>query len=100
MNNKFISILLKNRLFYKITSCIIAIAIIFPQLSLNYNIEYKTVSDGISVRIESFMRGEVSDIRSSELMQAVVEGYEGNTNELTYTWTNNLGTYLYIYNSS
>lgn len=56
-------------------------------------------NDGASVKIVSYTRGEVTDIRSSELMQAVVTGYNGDASKLTYTWTNSLGTYLYVYNS-
>ncbi|MBR3768605.1 MAG: InlB B-repeat-containing protein [Clostridia bacterium] len=52
-----------------------------------------------SVVIESFMRGAQNDLRSSELLHATVYGYEGNPQELTYRWSNGLGTYLYVYNS-
>ena len=56
-------------------------------------------ADGITVKLVSFMRGDVNDLRSSELLEVQVEGYEGNPRELTYKWTSSLGTYLYIYNS-
>lgn len=52
-----------------------------------------------TVKIVSFMRGEQSDLRSSELLEARVEGYNGNVRELTYKWESTLGTYLYVYNS-
>ena len=52
-----------------------------------------------TVEIVSFMRGAVNDLRSSELLEARVTGYDGNPRELTYKWTSSLGTYLYIYNS-
>ena len=52
-----------------------------------------------TVEIVSFMRGAQTDLRSSELLEARVTGYDGNVQELTYKWTNTLGTYLYIYNS-
>ena len=52
-----------------------------------------------TVKLVSFMRGDVKDLRSSELLEVQVEGYEGNPRELTYKWTSSLGTYLYIYNS-
>ena len=52
-----------------------------------------------TVKIVSFMRGEQTDLRSSELLEARVTGYDGNVRELTYEWTNTLGTYLYVYNS-
>ena len=56
-------------------------------------------ADGITVKLVSFMRGDVNDLRSSELLEVQVEGYEGNPRELTYKWTSSLGTYLYNYNS-
>ena len=52
-----------------------------------------------TVQIVSFMRGAQDNLRSSELLEARVSGYDGNVQELTYKWTNTLGTYLYIYNS-
>ena len=52
-----------------------------------------------TVKLVSFMRGDVTDLRSSELLEVQVEGYDGNPRELTYKWTSSLGTYLYIYNS-
>ena len=47
------------------------------------------------------MRGTPKDgnLRSSELLEARLTGYDGNVRELTYEWTNGLGTYLYVYNS-
>ncbi|MBQ8538564.1 MAG: InlB B-repeat-containing protein [Ruminococcus sp.] len=54
---------------------------------------------GISVDIVSFIRGPQEDLRASELLEARVTGYHGNVRELTYEWINELGTYLYIYNS-
>lgn len=56
-------------------------------------------ADSVSVTIESFIRGEQTDLRSSELLVAKVEGYNGNVKDLTYEWKNSLGTYLYVYNS-
>lgn len=56
-------------------------------------------ADTPSVKIVSFTRGEQTDLRSSELLEARVEGYDGNVQELTYEWSNGLGTYLYVYNS-
>lgn len=53
----------------------------------------------ITVDIVSFTRGAQEDLRSSELLEAKVTGYNGNVRELTYKWTNTLGTYLYVYNS-
>lgn len=56
-------------------------------------------ADGVTVNIVSFTRGEQIDLRSSELLEARVDGYDGNVRELTYEWTSSLGTYLYVYNS-
>jgi uncharacterized repeat protein (TIGR02543 family) len=56
-------------------------------------------ADAVSVTIESFIRGEQTDLRSSELLVAKVEGYNGNVYDLTYEWKSTLGTYLYVYNS-
>ncbi|MBQ1991248.1 MAG: hypothetical protein II233_00535, partial [Clostridia bacterium] len=52
-----------------------------------------------AVEIVSFMRGAQEDLRSSELLEARLTGYDGNAQELTYKWENNLSTYLYVYNS-
>ena len=53
----------------------------------------------VTVDIVSFSRGAQADLRSSELLEAKVEGYDGNVRELTYKWTSTLGTYLYVYNN-
>jgi len=58
-----------------------------------------TFADAVSVKIESFIRGEQADLRSSELLIAKVEGYDGNVHDLIYEWKSTLGTYLYVYNS-
>lgn len=71
-----------------------------------------TVAQTVNVEIVSFMRDTDSDLRSSELLQAKVTGYDGHTSELTYKWINDLGsvssswfnktyygTYLYVYSS-
>ncbi len=52
----------------------------------------------VEVSIVSFLRGEQDDLRSSELLEARVTGYDGNVRDLTYEWTNGIGTYLYVYN--
>ncbi len=56
-------------------------------------------ADAATVEIVSFTRGSQTDLRSSELLEARVEGYDGNVRELTYKWTSSLGTYLYVYTS-
>ena len=40
-------------------------------------------ADGVTVSIVSFLRGEQSDLRSSELLEARVSGYDGNVRDLT-----------------
>ncbi len=70
-----------------------------------------TMAEGVSVEIVGFMSGNTTGLRSSELLQAKVTGYSGNTADLTYKWTNALGsisqswfwnnyygTYLYVFN--
>ena len=52
----------------------------------------EAVSAEPTVKIVSFMRGEQDDYRSSELLEARVEGYDGNVRELKYEWTTTLGT--------
>ncbi|MBQ7386332.1 MAG: InlB B-repeat-containing protein [Ruminococcus sp.] len=66
---------------------------------LPMNITADANSTTPKVEIVSFMRGAQEDLRSSELLEARVTGYDGNVRELTYEWTNTLGTYLYVYNS-
>lgn len=56
-------------------------------------------ADGVTVKIVSFLRGEQNDLRASELLEARVSGYDGNVRDLTYEWTNEIGTYLYVYNN-
>ena len=58
-----------------------------------------SAAGNVSVNIISFVRGEQADLRSSELLEAHVEGYDGNVRELTYEWTNEISTYLYVYNN-
>ena len=52
------------------------------------------------VEIVSFVGGNSDNLRSSELLEARITGYDGKISDLTFTWDNQLGTYLYIYNSS
>ena len=77
------------------------LSLILVTLMLITSVPMSTLAadDDVKVTIVSFMRGEVTDIRSSELLEARVTGYSGNVRELKYKWTSTLGTYLYIYNS-
>ena len=81
----------------KLISLILTILMIFSTTSVAFAANDTT--SGVSVKIISFMRGEQTNLRSSELLEAHVTGYDGNVQELTYKWTSNLGTYLYVYNS-
>ena len=78
----------------KVLSILLTIIMLFTMIPANV-----FAADGITVKIVSFMRGDVDDLRSSELLEVQVEGYDGNPRELTYKWTSSLGTYLYVYNS-
>ena len=78
----------------KVLSILLAAVMLFTMIPANV-----FAAEGTTVKLVSFMRGDVSDLRSSELLEVQVEGYEGNPRELTYKWTSSLGTYLYIYNS-
>lgn len=83
--------------FKRALSVILAVCMIAGMLA-----EFGAVAfaaDSVSVTIESFLRGEQTDLRSSELLVAKVEGYDGNVHDLTYEWKSTLGTYLYVYNS-
>ena len=57
-------------------------------------------AEATSVKLVSFMRGDATDLRSSELLEARVSGYDGKLSDLTFEWKNELWTYLYVYNSS
>lgn len=78
----------------KVLSILLAVIMLFTMIPMS-----TFAADGITVKIVSFMRGAVDDLRSSELLEVKVEGYDGNPRELTYKWTSSLGTYLYVYNS-
>lgn len=85
--------------FKKCISLILTLCIFCSILSTaNLNISAADTV-GVSVDIVSFMRGPQEDLRASELLEARVTGYSGNVQELTYEWINEIGTYLYIYNS-
>ncbi len=78
----------------KVSSILLVVIMLFTMVPASV-----FAAETTSVNLVSFMRGNVSDLRSSELLEVQVEGYEGNPRELTYKWTSSLGTYLYIYNS-
>ncbi len=81
----------------KYISLILAFCMIFSMCAIS-PIQAEA-ADSVTVNIVSFNRGAQTDLRSSELLEAKVEGYSGNPHDLTYEWTNGLGTYLYVYNS-
>ena len=66
---------------------------------LPFDMAVSAADSAPKVEIVSFMRGSQETLRSSELLEARVTGYDGNVQELVYEWTNTLGTYLYVYNS-
>ena len=78
----------------KVLSILLTIIMLFTMVPASV-----FAAEATTVKLVSFMRGDVSDLRSSELLEVQVEGYDGNPRELTYKWTSSLGTYLYIYNS-
>ncbi|MBQ6601150.1 MAG: hypothetical protein IIX36_05855 [Clostridia bacterium] len=78
----------------KVLSVLLVIIMLFTMVPASV-----FAAEATSVKLVSFMRGDVTDLRSSELLEVQVEGYKGNPRELTYKWTSSLGTYLYIYNS-
>ncbi len=81
-------------------NCVSLLLVLLMVISiLPMNVTADTSTETPKVEIVSFMRGSQTDLRSSELLEARVTGYEGNVRELTYEWTNTLGTYLYVYNS-
>lgn len=79
----------------KILSVVLSVLMVFSAVSVAAAAD----TSNVSVEIISFMRGTQTDLRSSELLEAHVEGYDGNVRELTYKWKSTLGTYLYVYNS-
>lgn len=86
----------------KIDEFLLVLCMLFSTFSLNLIVYAQdTIAPKATptVEIVSFMRGAQKDLRSSELLEARVTGYDGNVRDLTYVWTNTLGTYLYVYNS-
>lgn len=83
--------------FKKLISAVLTLCMIF---TLVQGFCLTAQAAGTSVKIVSFVRGERDDLRSSELLEAKVEGYDGNISDLTFKWDNQIGTYLYVYNSS
>ena len=79
----------------KLVSVVLTICMAFTLLA---GFEISVSAADVEVNIVSFLRGEQDDLRSSELLEARVTGYDGNVRELTYEWTNGIKTYLYVYN--
>ena len=88
---------MKSRAFRKGLSMLLVLITLFSIMPLSVTTDAADVVP--KVEIVSFMRGTQTDLRASELLEARVTGYDGNVQELTYEWTNTLGTYLYCYNS-
>jgi len=87
----------------KSLSMLLVLCMLFSAFSTSITAfaEDTTTQTTPKVEIVSFMRGVPKDgnLRSSELLEARLTGYDGNVRELTYKWENTLGTYLYVYNS-
>ena len=86
----------------KLMSLLLVLCMLFSVFSVNLTVYAQdtiTPKATPTVEIVSFMRGAQSDLRSSELLEARLTGYDGNPYELTYKWESTLGTYLYVYNS-
>ena len=86
----------------KLISLLLVLCMLFSAFCVNLTASAQdTVAPKATptVEIVSFMRGAQSDLRSSELLEARLTGYDGNPYELTYKWESTLGTYLYVYNS-
>ena len=75
---------------------IIALVLSLLMLFTSVPVAFAADSSDVKVEIISFMRGAQADLRSSELLEARVTGYDGNVREHTYKWATTLGTYLYV----
>lgn len=84
--------------FEKLICIVLTLCMIFT-LVQSFGITAQAAS-ATSVEIVSFVRNTDVGLRSSELLEARITGYDGNISDLTFTWDNQVGTYLYIYNSS
>ena len=87
---------MNKRIFKKGLSLLLSLVMLLSIMPMNI---VSAADSAPTVEIVSFMRGSQETLRSSELLEARVTGYDGNVQELTYVWTNTLGTYLYVYNS-
>ena len=85
------------RKFKKILSVVLSVCMIASLIS---GLTVSVSAEGTSVQIVSFVRGDDTGLRSSELLEARVSGYDGKLSDLTFEWKNELWTYLYVYNSS
>ena len=99
-----------NQCIRRVISLLMVLSILFGIAPLA---SVKSEAAGVTVKIVSFMDESETNLRAAQLLYAKVEGYEGNTSQLTYKWTNNLGkrvygwwgrytdygTYLYVFNT-
>lgn len=90
---------MKSSIWKRALSCFLAVLMLVLMLPITAIAADGDETTTPKVEIVSFLRGSQTDLRSSELLEARVTGYDGNVQELTYEWTNELGTYLYVYNS-
>ncbi|MBQ8503500.1 MAG: InlB B-repeat-containing protein [Clostridia bacterium] len=89
---------MKINLSKKVLAFLLALMCLLTSIPFSVGAE-EVNNSGVDVEIVSFMRGAQEDLRASELLEARVTGYSDNVQNLTYKWTNGLGTYLYVYNS-
>lgn len=85
------------RKFKKFLSVVLSVCMIASLIS---GLTVSVSAAATSVQIVSFVRGDDTGLRSSELLEARVSGYDGKLSDLTFEWKNELWTYLYVYNSS
>ena len=78
---------------------LIALLLSLMMIFSTVSVAFASENSEVTVEIISFMRGAQANLRSSELLEARVSGYDGNVRELTYKWKSSLGTYVYVYNS-
>lgn len=78
---------------------LIALLLSLMMIFSTVSVAFASENSKVTVEIISFMRGAQANLRSSELLEARVSGYDGNVRELTYKWKSSLGTYVYVYNS-
>ena len=75
---------MKNKAINRILSLLLALILLLSAMPL--------ALAEVTVTLRGFITGNTTNLRVSELLEARVEGYEGDVSKLTYVWTNDLGT--------